>query len=235
VFRILLAASFALLVVGCGAPKPKEPTLGPGAAPSRKAPAAISGQRYRIDGARSELRVLVYRAGLMASVGHNHVIVNRSLEGWIMEGANVADASFALNVPTAEFVVDQAEARSEEGADFAEVVADDAKAGTLHNMLGPKVLDAAEHPAVSVRSVAIAESGTALEATVAIEVAGHESRLTVPFTLERSSGRLTARGALTVRQTALGLTPLSILLGALRVEDEMGIKFVLIATRDANT
>ena len=188
--------------------------------------------RYRIDPAQSELRVLVYRAGIMASLGHNHVIVNRALSGWVTVAGPPSAAAFALTVPAADFVVDDSEARHAEGADFSEPVADDAKSGTAHNMLGPAVLDAAAHPAVTVRSLTVAETRGGLEATVAIEAAGHESQLAVPFTLDRSSDRLSATGMLTVRQTALGLTPLSIFLGALRVEDVIGLKFKIVAIAD---
>ena len=81
----------------------------------------------------------------------------------------------------------------------------------------------------SIRSVAVTEARGALEATLSVSVAGHESTLVVPFSLERSSGRLTASGALTLRQSELGLTPFSVFLGALRVQDEMRVKFNLVA------
>jgi YceI-like domain len=227
VWKICGAAGLGLLLIGCGVPKPRQ---GPAPAPPT-APAA-RGMRYRIDPAQSELRVLVYRAGIMASLGHNHVIVNRALSGWVTVAGPPSAAAFVLTVPAADFVVDDPEARHAEGADFSEPVSDDAKSGTAHNMLGPAVLDAAAHPAVTVRSLTVAETRGGLEATVVIEAAGHESQLAVPFTLERSSGRLSATGVLTVRQTALGLTPLSIFLGALRVEDAIGLKFKLVATAD---
>jgi polyisoprenoid-binding protein YceI len=229
VLKFYGAAGLGLLLCACGAPKPREVKPAPLAPP---APPAVSGAHYRIDPAQSELKVLVYRAGIMASLGHNHVIVNRALFGWVTVAGPPSAAAFALTVPAADFVVDDAEARSAEGADFSEAVPTDAKAGTAHNMLGAAVLDAADHPAVTVRSLTVAETRGGLEATVAIEAAGHESQLTVPFTLDRSSGRLSATGALTVRQTALGLTPLSIFLGALRVEDAIGLKFKLVATSD---
>jgi polyisoprenoid-binding protein YceI len=176
--------------------------------------------------------VLVYRAGLMASLGHNHVIVNRSLSGWVTVAGSPSASAFALTVPVANFVVDDGQARSEEGADFSEPVAEDAKGGTAHNMLGPSVLDAEQHPSITLRSVSITETGHGVEAIVAIDAAGHESRLAVPFTLERAERRLIVRGTLSVRQTALGLTPFSIFLGALRVEDELGLKFRLVAIAD---
>ena len=226
-WKICGVAALVLPLIGCGVPKPRQ---APPPAPST-VPAA-SGMRYRVDPAQSELRVLVYRAGIMASLGHNHVIVNRALSGWVTVAGTPSAAAFELTVPAADFVVDDPEARHAEGADFSESVSDDAKSGTAHNMLGPSVLDAAAHPALTVRSLTIAETRGGLEATVAIDAAGHESQLAVPFTLDRSSGRLSATGVLTVRQSALGLTPLSIFLGALRVEDAIGLKFKIVAIAD---
>ena len=161
------AAGLGLLLCACGAPKPREMK------PAPLAPPAVSGAHYRIDPAQSELKVLVYRAGIAASLGHNHVIVNRALSGWVTVAGAPSAAAFALTVPAADFVVDDAEARSAEGADFSEAVSEDAKAGTAHNMLGAAVLDAADHPAVTVRSLSVTETRGGLEATVAIEAAGH--------------------------------------------------------------
>jgi polyisoprenoid-binding protein YceI len=227
VWKICGVSALGLLLIGCGVPSPRQLP-----APASPAASAAHGIRYRIDPRQSELRVLVYRAGIMASLGHNHVIVNRMLGGWVMISGAPSTAAFELTVPVADFVVDELDARRAEGADFSEPVSEDAKSGTAHNMLGPAVLDAAAHPVVTVRSSRVAETRGRLEATVIIDVAGHESQLVVPFTLDQSSGRLSAAGGLTVRQSSLGLTPLSILLGALRVEDAIGLKFNIAAIPD---
>jgi hypothetical protein len=65
-----------------------------------------------------------------------------------------------------------------------------------------------------------------------ISVAGHESSLVEPFTVDTSAGGLHAQAQFTLRQTALGLTPFTALLGALRVEDQVRVKLDLVATRD---
>jgi hypothetical protein len=236
VWKICGVAGLGLLLIGCGLPKPRQsPAPAPPTAPARPIAPAAHETHYRIDAAQSELRVLVYRAGIMASLGHNHVILNRALSGWVTVAGPPSAAAFALTVPAGDFVVDDPAARRAEGADFSEPVADDAKSGTAHNMLGPAVLDAAAHPAVTVRSLTVAETRGGFEATVAIEAAGHESQLVVPFTLAQASGRLSATGVLTVRQSALGLTPLSIFLGALRVEDASGLKFKIVAIADSTS
>lgn len=225
-FKSYGAVALVLLTVACGAPKPKATPQGP-TAPA--GPPPVSGAVYRIDPAQSELRILVYRAGPMAMLGHNHVIVNRALVGNVVYGGAVSTATLVLSVPAAGFVIDDALLRREEGADFAEDIPEDSKSGTLHNMLSASQLDAAQFPAITVRSLRSGTTTEGHEATLAVNVAGHESTLIVPFSAEISPGRLTAAGALTLRQSALGLTPFSVFLGALRVEDEMRVKFKLVA------
>lgn len=227
-FKVRGAAALALLVAACT----MQPTTPPRQPPAVVAPSspAAGGTRYRLDPELSELRILVYRAGTMAALGHNHVISNRALSGWVVVAP--AAATFALTVPAAGFVIDDAGARAEEGEDFSQPVPEDAKAGTLHNMLSPAVLDAAEYPEITVQSTAAIDTQAALEATVAVNVAGHESTLRVPFALSNADGRLTATGSVAVRQTAIGLVPLSVFLGAIRVQDEMRVKFKFVATAD---
>jgi hypothetical protein len=186
---------------------------------------------FRIDSARSELRVLVYRAGPMAALGHNHVVVNRALEGWVRYAGVLEGAAFELHIPCTRFSVDEPALRTAAGKDFSEAVDDEARRGTLDNMLGASVLDAASHPTILVRSLELAGTPPHLNASVSIELAGHASRHLVPFDLVATSDLLHARGALELKQSALGLTPFSIFLGALRVEDTMRLEFDLTAVR----
>jgi polyisoprenoid-binding protein YceI len=223
VLKIHGAALLAMLSAGCGAPESRQSAPNAPSAPASLP--AMAAAPYRIDSTRSELRILVYRAGPMAMLGHNHVIANRALGGWVRYAGKAAEASFALTVPDAGFVVDDDAMRREEGADFAEETPQDAKSGTLHNMQSAALLDAAQFPEITVRSVAITGAAGEFTATVAVSVAGHESRLDVPFTVDTSPGRVTASGELWVRQSALGLTPFSVMLGALRVQDDIRVKF----------
>jgi len=173
--------------------------------------------------------VLVYRAGPMASLGHNHVVSTHSMQGWAVFDGNAASASFALTIPVADFAVDDPTLRANEGSDFEEQVNDDARSGTLHNMLGPAVLNAADFPTLKITSVSLSSAAGALRARVAIGIAGHESTIEVPFVLETSPHRLVGHGELTVTQSSLGLTPFSIFLGALKVQDELRVKFRFVA------
>jgi YceI-like domain len=233
VFKSLWVGSLALLVAACGAPKPR-PAAPQSPAAFVPAPDPPAGRIYRIDEGQSELRILVYRAGPLARLGHNHVIVNRSVHGTVSLGNTEGAPSFSLRVPAAAFLVDDARARAGEGADFNGDVPDDAKSGTLRNMLGTSVLDADEFPEIAVECTAasgmpdLPGSGTPI-VSVVVNIAGHESRFDVPVVLTGDARRLSAAGSLELRQSALGLTPYSLMLGALQVQDALTIKFQFVA------
>jgi hypothetical protein len=232
VFKSVGIGCLALLLAACGAPQPRPLPNPPPAAPG------VGGRAYRIDGSRSELRVLVYRAGALARFGHNHVMVNRNISGSVDLAEPAVASAFHLSIPAGDFLVDDAQARREEGADFAADVPDDARAGTLRNMLSAAVLNAEQFPAITLSgsppaNPSKAGPSAASTVSVAISVAGHESTLDVPLTLVSEAHQITASGTLKLSQSTLGLTPYSLLLGALQVQDSLTIKFTLVATDGA--
>jgi YceI-like domain len=233
VFKWFAVTALALMFAGCVAYQGHRAGQAiPGESPWPEV-LRTPGKTYRIDESRSELRILVYRAGPLARLGHNHVVVNRSLQG----AAKVAGgkSGFWLTVPAQGFVVDELQARREEGADFTADVPDDAKAGTLEHMLSAAVLDAGEFPEITVRGVARAPGTNPMMATLTMRVAGHESILEMPFKLDMDSRSLSAEGSLKVRQSALGLTPYSLMLGALQVQDALTVKFKIVAVDSGAT
>jgi hypothetical protein len=217
----------AAMVAACGAPQTRPRQSQSGEAPTPPA----GGPVYRIDSSHSELRLLVYRAGPMAKFGHNHVMVNDAVSGWVAATDDVSEASLSLSIPVAAFIVDQPEARAAEGTDFSEEVADEAREGTRHNMLSEGCLDGERHPSITLTSRALKMIDGRPVATLGVNVAGHESTLEVPFTLETSPGRVSASGTFVLRQSDLGLVPFSILLGALQVQNDITVKFNLVAVR----
>lgn len=232
--KICAALCAAALLGACSAPTTRRDAYPEGSASPAATPA------YSIDPSHSEIRVLVHRAGPMARLGHNHVITNHAVGGWVADGSDrPAGAAFSLTVPTGEFRVDEPEARAQEGPDFDAPIPDDAKVGTRRNMLSAAVLDAEHFPAITLISTAVVPtpestandgglSGDFL-AHMTVEVAGHTTTLVAPFSLKRTAGQLTATGTVVLRQSDLGLTPLRVMLGALQVQDEMTVKFTLVA------
>lgn len=227
VFKNFAAVALSVGLAACGVPKARQ---SPAAAEGVQTTRPHSAAAYTIDSAQSELRILVYRAGPMARFGHNHVVINRAVGGWVDAASRPESASLSLYVPVADFIVDDARARSEEGEDFSAEVPEEARAGTRRNMLSGALLDAERFPVMTLTSVAINRAADGnLAATLTIGVAGRESALVVPFTLQVLPQGLSAAGSVVVRQSDLGLTPFSAMLGALQVQDAITVRFKFVA------
>lgn len=223
-FNKIACAVVVLTLAACAAPR--RPITPP--APVR--PVAIlqslpAPGQYPIDSAASELKLLVYRAGPLANLGHNHVMVNRAVTGLVQIGADVSASSFSLHLPADGFVIDDAQARRDEGSDFSGEIPEDAKAGTRRNMLSSALLNAGEYPEITVKSLSLTGTLDALSADLEISAAGHTSQISVPFTLQGDAHHFVAAGSIQLRQTSLALSPYSLMHGALQVQDAMQLKF----------
>jgi len=180
--------------------------------------------------AESTLSILVYRGGPLAMAGHNHVIASHDLVGTLYIPPDPLRATFEIEVPVAGLTVDEAQLRAQAGSDFAAPVPESAREGTRRNMLGPAFLNEQAFPQIVLRSQSIDRGpGGELQAHVQIEVRQAPHSVLVPFRYELQPAQVTVSGELPVRQSDLGLTPFSALLGALQVEDEMRVKFRIVA------
>jgi YceI-like domain len=222
-----LAAAALAWLAAC-APAGRPPPAAERVAPEVAAAGAV---RYRIDPARSEVRILVYRTGPLARLGHNHVLVVRDLSGEVWLPADPAGARFSLSFPVAALAVDEPAARREEGEEFASEPSAADVAGTRRNLESPAVLDAARYPALRLDGVA-ARGPAGLLARARIVVRDHSAELEVPVEIAMAAGELDVGGGFTVLQGALGIEPFSVALGALRVRDDLAVRFRLVAVPD---
>jgi polyisoprenoid-binding protein YceI len=184
---------------------------------------------FRVDPQRSLVVVRVYRAGALARFGHDHVVASRAVQGYVLL-AGTADARRAdVYAPLATLSVDEPALRAQAGFDTQPSQQD--IEGTRRNML-QKVLDAAQHPFVSLHLASVTGEAPELMASAAITL--HERTYTTPVTIALdtpSPTQLYARGRFSVKQTDFGIEPYALLGGALRVEDRMDIEFEIAATR----
>jgi YceI-like domain len=235
------AALLALLLCGCPLPPRAPAPAGVGVPTPTEKPAPHEGTPYPIVAAESLLLIRVYRGGALASAGHNHVIASHSLRGTVYVPDNLMRASFEVHVPVAELTVDEPALRERErSADFPPEVPESARQGTRRNMLGEALLDGEHNQEIVLRALRIepetAAGGTdgaggagAVLARVETTVRGEVRAITVQVSYTLADGALTASGEARLRQSDLGLTPFSAMLGALQVQDEMRVSFRIVA------
>jgi polyisoprenoid-binding protein YceI len=213
------------------------PGLRPGASPPTPVTAAgvsAGAVRYRIDSARSEVLILVYRDGRMASLGHNHVVAVRELSGEVVVATDLTQSSWQLDFPVSSLSVDEPQLRAAQGADFQTRLDEVATAGTRDHMLGPMLLDAARYPVIHLQSEQISGDADGLRVSAHIVVRDHDVQVDLPVALQRSPDELVASGEFDLTHAQLGLTPYSVALGALRVAERMHVRYRLVAQRESD-
>jgi polyisoprenoid-binding protein YceI len=220
-----------LILAGCAtAPREEAPPAAP-PAPVQPAPAApgAPGEAWKVAG--SHLAVRVYRDGPMQKLGHNHLITSDKVDGEILLREPVSASSFTLRVPLESLVVDDEAARTAAGGDFAAPVPAQDAEGTRHNMLGEKLLDAAQHPVMTLASESISGEPGHYEARVRVSLAGSEHVVTAPFTVTIEGDGLTAHASFHLMHADLGLQPFTVALGVLKVRDDFEVELTLEARR----
>lgn len=164
----------------------------------------------------NELRILVFRAGAAARLGHNHVLRAGDLRvEWPAAGPVLRFRLEALDI-------DPPTLRARLGAAFESALDDEARAGTRGNLL--KALDAAAHPEVVVRTLQqLGEGGRrAVEAEITLHGVTRRQWLVVEVEGRR------ARGQAVVRQSDFGIQPFTVLGGLLAVQDALVVEFELL-------
>jgi len=224
----------AVMVIMIGCVSSPEPPPVPAGAPDEftaagriyRAAAARGEPVYRLDDHGSMVRILVFRSGALARLGHNHAVTGRQIHGYAWLPANDptrADLYLAL----ATLIVDEPQAR--EAAGFATELTQEDRNGTYRNMLAS--LEAGRYPHVLLH-VTVPMTGLTADrdtriADVDLTLHGMTRRLAVPVQSVTTGGGFRVTGTFRIRQTDYGIEPFSVFGGALAVRDDLELKFDL--------
>lgn len=195
---------------------------------------SATAQVYGIDPERSELTILIYRAGPLANLGHNHVIRASALSGQAYIQPRFEDSEFELRFPVSSLVVDDPADRAAAGSEFSSVPGTTDIEGTRANMLGAALLDAANYSEVVVTG-SLEDSTATPQLIVTIRIKGAIATRTVPVALTLQDDDLEVSGDFEMTHEELGLAPFSIMMGALRVSEEIRFRFRVTARRLAES
>jgi hypothetical protein len=186
---------------------------------------------FEIDDDASWVHIQVLRGGLLAGIGHNHVVSVGDLGGSIELAETVSDSSLHLAFPVRSLKVDQPQDRKAEGERFAKTISDRNIAATRENMLGDRLLQADTHPLVEIHSTAVLGSLPDLTIQTQTSVREQKADIVFPVYVNIFDDQLIATGSLRVSQKDLGLNRFKAALGALRVKDQIFIRYRIVAIR----
>lgn len=182
--------------------------------------------RFAIVPEASRVTIEVGKTGLLSFAGHAHEIVAPGVRGTVfVDEADPSRSSVSIEFDAASLRVN---AVGEPAGDAPQV---------QETMLGPRVLDAARFPIVSFRSsrvvvVTRAADGSDIRVEGAMTLHGVTRTLTLPLHVTLGGdGTMTATGRFFIRQSDYGIKPVTAGGGAVRVKDELEVRFVLTARR----
>lgn len=235
--RFVAVLCIAAWLSACSTPRSTTPPTGGNAAPqppataTQAAPAIHEQVLYTIDAAKTQLHLLVYKGGSLARLGHNHVISSRSVRGTVWLGDSVAKSGFDIQVPVNELIVDDDATRQAEGEDFPLNIQQAAKDGTKANMLRDNQLDGEHFPLITLQSSSMEGNWKTATVQAYMRIKDHTRTVSVPVQLERKGGSLIVKGEFQIKQTDFGISPMSVAMGALQVQNAVTIKFQIVANR----
>jgi hypothetical protein len=148
------------------------------------------------------------------------VVASHTLAGYVAPGAGRADLSFRVD----QMTVDEPQLLRE--ADIATQPSPQAVEGTRRNMLGP-VLDAQRHPVVTLHAERQADG----RLRVAVTLHGATRWLELPAAIRVDAAQVTASGTARLKQSDFGITPFSVGGGLLSVDDELRVRYHIVARR----
>lgn len=186
---------------------------------------AKGGNILRVDTRQSLVLLEVRRAGPFAHLGHDHVVASHDVSGFVAPEALRAD----LSVPLDKLVVDEKALRQQAGFDTQPTAED--IAGTRHNML-VKVLESQRYPlaTIHITKKTGADSETAM-LDVMMTLHGVTRTFSLPSTMQSTANGMIISGTMHFKQSDFGIVPFSILNGAIRVQDELTLRFRIVADR----
>jgi hypothetical protein len=232
--RNLVVAALMGLLAGCAVPRtaPYEATAGapPGFPEAYYRQVAAQGMPVlRIDPETSLVVIEVYRGGSLARLGHDHVVASHDVRGYVAPRADRADLYVRLD----RLVVDEPDLRRQAGFDTQPT--EDDIAGTRRNMLNEMDAQAFPYALIHLAGGAAGPGAGAFVnkvdkmLDVAVTVHGVERTLRAPVAVEMRGESLVASGRIALRQSDFGMTPLSVLGGAIQVKDEISVRFTIRA------
>jgi polyisoprenoid-binding protein YceI len=186
---------------------------------------------YSIDPKSSLLTIKVYRAGRLARYGHNHVISTRNINGRIYIDQDFAKSRIDAYIPVSDLVVDDPSLRAQAGEDFSTHLTKEAVDQTRSNMLSERVLDIENHPFLSLSASPVHSNQQQPEMMLRVTIRSKEQTLPHKPELEIGPKTLTASGEFMIRQSDFGIEPFSVMMGALRVQDELSVEYRIKAVR----
>ncbi len=197
-----------------------------------KTPQIVKHQENRtlpLDPAKSWVRIQVMKKGQLQNLGHNHVIENHNLTGEVVWDGTAANVHGEFSLPVEQFTVDDTEQRKQAGKEFEKEVSVNDILSIRRTMLSDRVLAAADFPAIKIVIQGVSAPSIDQAVDLTLTIRGKTKTVRTAARVYMSEGVVYLEGRLRLKQSDFGITPVTILMGKLTIEDTIQIEYHLEA------
>lgn len=183
---------------------------------------------YKVDSDLSRILIRVYRGGLLAKLGHDHIVASQNMQGYIRIHKKTGECRADFYAPLKSLDVDNEIFRAAENLDTSPSQAD--IIGTKNNML--KSLEQAQFPFAQLRSSDCSPAVSAEATGAALSLHGVTRELQLEISIEFAEEQsLRLKGGFSILQTDFDIEPFSIMNGLIKVEDRLDLSYSISATK----
>lgn len=186
---------------------------------------------YKVDPAKSQLVVQVFKEGVASSLAHDHVIQATQISGTIeYDPASVTTSSIQVEAKSASLQADAPALRKQFGL-TSELGEDDRKQVEA-NMKGEDQLNVGKYPTISFKSTGITVGTTPGDVLVKgnLTLRGVTKAVSFPAKIKMEGANFVGEGKLKIKQNDFGYEPYSALMGAIRNQNEVVLNLKVVGT-----
>lgn len=191
---------------------------------------------YTIDSDSSNLRIFVGRAGPLARMGHNHVVLTSDITGEIMLASEPENSTASFSIPVTSFSVDDQSERDRAAEAMREGFDTQpgrrAIEGTRENMLGTDVLNVSFFPTISANITTDSVSDDQWEFTIELDIKGNNVSLDLPAQVFVNDSNIVVHAEFSLNHADLGMSVFTALGGSLRVAEQLDFELHIEATEN---
>lgn len=188
---------------------------------------------WKLDEAKSEFVVKVWKTGAAAGLAHDHVIRAAKFKGTasVDEAGAPESLQVTITVDVASLIPDERDTRKRYGVP-GEVPSEADQAKVRENMLGAEQLDSAKFPNITfVSSKLYREESGALQCVGTLTLHGVTKELFFPVTVTQGEGALEGEAKVRFKTSDFGVKPYSAALGLIKNKDEVELNLRLVMKR----
>jgi len=178
-----------------------------------------------LDSAKSWVHIRVMRKGKLEKLGHNHIIENGDLSGTIEWSDTPANIHGEFTLPVEQFVVDDAVLRKNAGKGFEKEVSVNDILSIRRTMLSDRVLAAADFPAIKIIIQGVSAPSIDQAVDITLTIRGTTKTIRTDAKVYMNGGTVILSGSLRLQQSDFGITPVTLLMGKLTIEDTVLIDY----------